>query len=93
VREFFFTIFEASEKEHLLRILSNLWDLSQQYRLYFYSLPELGPRRIANYHRLYQACLDRDPEALLNAFRVIWGERDRMLIPLVREEESKRQTT
>jgi DNA-binding GntR family transcriptional regulator len=93
VREFFFTVFEASEKEHLLRILSNLWDLSQQYRLYFYSLPELGPPRLANYHRIYQACRDRDPEALLDAFRIIWGQRDRMLIPLVREEESKRQTT
>jgi len=93
VREFFFTVFEASEKEHLLRILSNLWDLSQQYRLYFYSLPELGPQRLANYHCIYQACHNRDPEALLNAFRVIWGERDHMLIPLVREEENKRQTT
>jgi len=93
VRAFFFTIFEASEKEHLLRILSNLWDLSQQYRLYFYSLPKLGRHRLANYHRIYQACHDRDPEALLNAFRVIWGERDHMLIPLVRKEENKRQTT
>ena len=93
VREFFFTVFEASEKEHLLRILSNLWDLSQQYCLYFYSLPELVPQRLANYHRIYQACHDRDPEALLDAFRVIWGQRDHMLIPLVREEESKRQTT
>jgi DNA-binding GntR family transcriptional regulator len=93
VREFFFTVFEASEKEHLLRILSNLWDLSQQYRLYFSSLPELVPQRLANYHRIYQACHNRDPEALLNAFRVIWGERDHILIPLVREEESKRQTT
>jgi DNA-binding GntR family transcriptional regulator len=90
VREFFFTVFEASKKEHLLRILSNLWDLSQQYRLYFYSLPELGPHRLANYHRIYQACRDRDPEALISAFRVIWGERDHMLIPLVREEENKR---
>lgn len=93
VREFFFTVFEASEKEHPLRILSNLWDLSQQYRLYFYSLPELGPQRLANYRRIYQACHDRDPEALLNAFRAIWADREHMLIPLVREEESKRQTT
>lgn len=93
VREFFFTVFEASQKEHLLHILSNLWDLSQQYRLYFYSLPELGPQRLANYRRIYQACHDRDPEALLNAFRAIWADREHMLIPLVREEESKRQTT
>jgi len=93
VREFFFTIFEASEKEHLLRILSNLWDLSQQYRLYFYSLPELDPQRLTNYRSIYQACHDRNPEALIRAFRVIWAVRERRLIPLLREEENKRQTT
>jgi DNA-binding GntR family transcriptional regulator len=90
VREFFFTIFETSEKEHLLRILSSLWDLSQQYRLYFYSLPELDPQRLTNYRSIYQACHDRDPEALISAFRVIWTFREHTLIPLVREEENKR---
>jgi DNA-binding GntR family transcriptional regulator len=93
VREFFFTIFEAIEKKHLFRILSNLWDLSQQYRLYFSSLPEFVPQRLTNYRSIYQACHDRDPEALLGAFRVIWAVRERRLIPRVREEENKRQTT
>ena len=90
VREFFFTIFEASKKEHLLRILSSLWDLSQQYRLYFYSLPELDSQRLTNYRSIYQACHDRDSEALISAFRVIWAVREHALIPLVREEENKR---
>ena len=93
VREFFFTVFEASEKEHLLRILSNLWDLSQQYRLYFYSFHELDSQRLTNYRSIYQACHDRDAEALINAFRVIWAVREDTLIPLVREEESKRRPT
>jgi DNA-binding GntR family transcriptional regulator len=93
VRDFFFTIFEASEKEHLLRILSNLWDLSQQYRRYFYSFPELDSQRLTNYRNIYQACHDRDPEALISAFRVIWSVRENTLIPLVREEENKKQTT
>jgi DNA-binding GntR family transcriptional regulator len=93
VRKFFFTVFEASGREHLLHILSNLWDLSQQYRLYFYSLPELDSQRLANYRNIYQACCDRDAEALISAFRVIWAVRDHTLVPLVREEESKRQTT
>ena len=93
VREFFFTVFEASEKEHLLRILSNLWDLSQQYQLYFYSFPELDSQRLTNYRNIYQACHDRDPEALISAFRVIWAVREHTLIPLVREEEHKKQTT
>ncbi|UCF61614.1 MAG: GntR family transcriptional regulator [Anaerolineaceae bacterium] len=93
VREFFFTVFEASEKEHLLRILSNLWDLSQQYRLYFYTFPELDSQRLTNYRNIYQACQDRDPEALISAFRVIWTVREDTLIPLVREKENENQTT
>ena len=93
VREFFFTVFEASEKEHLLRVLSNLWDLSQQYRLYFSALPELVPQRLQNYRSIYQACHDKDLEALINALRAIWAVREPMLIPLVREKENKRQTT
>jgi DNA-binding GntR family transcriptional regulator len=92
VREFFFTVFEASEKEHFLRILSNLWDLSQQYRLYFYSFPEFDSQRLTNYRSIYQACHDRDAKALISAFRVIWGVRDHRLVPLVREEENKRET-
>jgi DNA-binding GntR family transcriptional regulator len=93
VREFFFTIFEASEKEHLLRILSSLWDLTQQYRRYFSSFPELVTQRLTNCRSIYQACLDRDAEALISAFRAIWAVREHTLIPLVREEETKRQTT
>jgi DNA-binding GntR family transcriptional regulator len=92
VREFFFTIFEASEKEHLLRILSSLWDLSQQYRLYFSSLPELVPQRLAKYRSIYQACEAKDPEALVSAFRAIWAIREPVLIPLVREAEAKEET-
>jgi DNA-binding GntR family transcriptional regulator len=92
VREFFFTIFEASEKEHLLRILSSLWDLSQQYRRYFSSLPELVPQRVVNYRKLYRACRARDPEALISAFREIWALREPVLIPLVREAEAKQET-
>jgi DNA-binding GntR family transcriptional regulator len=90
-REFFFTIFEASEKEHLLRILSNLWDISQQYRSYFYSFPKLDSQRLKNYRNIYQACHDKDLEALMSAFRVIWSVRENTLIPLVREEENKKQ--
>lgn len=92
VREFFFTVFDATEKEHLLRILSNLWDLSQQYRFYFYSFPELNSQRLTNYRNIYQACRDRDSEALLSAFRLIWSVRDHTLKPLVRNEETKKQT-
>jgi DNA-binding GntR family transcriptional regulator len=91
VREFFFLIFEASEREHLLRILSSLWDLSQQYRRYFSSFPDLVTQRLANYRSVYQACEARDPDGLVTAIRTIRAFGKSTLIPLVREEESKRQ--
>jgi DNA-binding GntR family transcriptional regulator len=93
VRDFFFAVFEATGKQHLLRILSNIWDLSHQYRLHFYSFHRLDAQRLSNYRRIYQACRDRDPEALINAFRIIWHVRQHVLLPLVREEEDNRQAT
>ena len=90
VREFFFTIFEASEKEHLLRILSSLWDLTQQYRRYFSAFPELIPQRLANYRSAYEACEARDPERLVQAIRTIRAFGKSTFIPLVREEENKK---
>jgi len=89
VREYFFTIFQASGKAHVLRILSSVWDLSQQYRRYFSSRPELVSKRLANYRSIYRACRARDAEQLTKVFRDIWLDRDDMLVPLVREEEAK----
>ncbi len=89
VREFFFTVFQASERGHLLRLLSNLWDLSHQYRRYFSSLPDLVPQRLAKYRSICRACHDRDAEGLITAFRAIWAVREPTLIPLLREEEAK----
>jgi DNA-binding GntR family transcriptional regulator len=89
VREFFFTIFQASEKEHLLRMLSNLWDLSHHYRRHFSSLPELVPQRVPKYRKLYRACHARDAEGLTAAFRAIWAVREPTLIPLIRQESAK----
>jgi DNA-binding GntR family transcriptional regulator len=89
VRQFFFTIFEASEKEHLLRILSNLWDLTQQYRRYFSLISEIVPQRLANYRSVYQACEARDTEGLVGAIRAIRAFGKSTLIPLVRAEENR----
>lgn len=71
VRDFFFSIFEASEKEHLLRILSSLWDLSTQYRRYFSSVPEIVPERLENYRGVLRACEARDAEGLIEAVQAI----------------------
>jgi DNA-binding GntR family transcriptional regulator len=90
VREYFFSIFQASERPHLLRILSSLWDLSHRYRRYFSSRPELVPKRVAHYRRIYHACRARDAEQLIEVFHGIWADRETMLIPLLREEEPNR---
>jgi DNA-binding GntR family transcriptional regulator len=91
VRDFFFSIFEASEKDHLLRPLSSLWDLSQHYRRFFSSLSEFFPQRLENYRRVYRACEARDPQALVQAIRTLYVFGKSTLIPRLREEE-KRQT-
>jgi len=91
-REFFFTIFEASEKEHLLRILSSLWDVSQHYRCHFSSLPEIVPQRVATYRKLYRACEARESEGLIEAFRDMWAVREPTRIPLLHEEQAQEQT-
>lgn len=87
VRAFFFTIFEASQKEYLLRILSNVWDLSQQYRRHFATLPETNARRILDYRRVYDACAARDVRALTQAIRDIYAFGESQILPLLREIE------
>jgi DNA-binding GntR family transcriptional regulator len=91
VREFFFLIFSASQKQHLLRILSSLWDLSQQYRRFFSSMPEVVPQRLANYRNVYRACEARDPQALVSAIRAICAFGRNTLIPRLHQEEAKKQ--
>lgn len=87
VREFFFTIFNASKKEYLLRVLSNLWDLSEQYRRYFSSVPKAIAQRIIHYRMVYQACEARDADGLARVFDEIHAFGKSNLIPLLREEE------
>ena len=89
VREFFFTVFEASEKDHLLRILSSLWDLSQQYRRYFSSIPEIVPQRLSNYRSVLGACEARDPQQLVDAIRTIHDFGRSTRLELVRAQEGK----
>jgi DNA-binding GntR family transcriptional regulator len=87
VRDLFFTVFVASEKKHLLSLLSRLWDRSQQYRRYYSTFSDVIPQRIANYHKVYEACEARNPEALIDALRNIYAFGRSELIPRVREEK------
>jgi DNA-binding GntR family transcriptional regulator len=90
VRRFFFTVYGACEKEHLLRLLSSLWDLSTQYRRYFSSIPEIVPERLGNYRRVLRACEARDPHELVEAIRTIHDFGRSTRLELVRTQESRR---
>ena len=92
VREFFFLIFNASQKKHLLRTLSSLWDLSQQYRRYFSTISEIIPQRLANYRAVYRACKARDARALEKSIRDISAFGKKRLIPLLRAQENRKPT-
>lgn len=87
VREFFFTVFNASQKEELHRILSNLWDLSQQYRRYFATLPETRARRLRDCRCVYDACAARDVHALTQAIRNIHTFGESQVIPFLQDIE------
>ncbi len=87
VRAFFFTIYQASGKEYLLRILSNVWDLSTQYRRYFATVPEINARRLIDYRRVYDACAARDGQALVDAIRAIFTFGESQIVPLLEKIE------
>lgn len=91
LREFFFTIFRASQKEHLLRLLSIEWDLCQPYRRHFSSIPEIVPQRLQNYRNIYLACEARNPHALEKALRGLHAYVRSTLFPLVHDEEYAEQ--
>lgn len=89
VREFFFIIFEASEKDHLLRILSSLWAQSEQYRRTFSEMQEYVPSRLDHYRGIYKACADGDSESLISAMRGLYVFVESRLMPLLREKEQE----
>ena len=91
VRDFWFTIFEASEKQHLLRVLSGLWDLSQQYRRYYSAMTNIASARLKHFHRIYRACEAQDLEALINAFQGMHAFLDSILIETLRASERENE--
>lgn len=88
VREYTFTVLNASEKEHLLRIISSLWDKSTQYRHYFSRVAgDAVSQRLANYRRIYDACVAEDADALVEAYRIIYKFGRENLIPRLQESD------
>lgn len=88
VRRFLFIIFEASEKQHLLRLLLSLWDLSQQYRRYFSHMADVASERLEQFRRMYQACEAQDVEALVKARRDLYTVADVTLAPRLSAQDT-----
>jgi DNA-binding GntR family transcriptional regulator len=64
-RRFHFALFEMSGRKHLLRILGQMWDVSDLYRSYYMKtrLSELRDRQ--EHRRLLNAARDHDVDAML----------------------------
>ena len=89
MREFFFTIFEATGKRHLIRLLASVWDASIPYRRYLSeTAPELNPERVEHYWDMYRACESRDPGQLTAAVRTLFSFIRDTFGPYVRKMSS-----
>jgi DNA-binding GntR family transcriptional regulator len=94
-REFFFTIFEAGQTRHIVRILSTVWDASFQYRLFYLRVAtkHIGPALDPIYERVFNACVSRDGSALVQSMQeewsVIWhGDIQREFVQHLRDIEA-----
>jgi DNA-binding GntR family transcriptional regulator len=68
-RRFHFALFEMSGRKHLLRILGQMWDVSDLYRSY-YMKTRLSEQRDRHEHQLLlNAARDHDLEAMLATMR------------------------
>ena len=65
-RRFHFTVFEAAEMPHLVRVLRILWDSSDRYRLRYLMSPE-NRRLVHDQHqRMMRAVADGDVESFID---------------------------
>jgi len=81
VREFHFTIYETSDRQHLIRTLARLWDLSHPYRRIFSTIQEAIPLRLEHLKNLYRAWEAQDPDALETSLRELYAFVRRTLTP------------
>ncbi len=64
-RRFHFTLFEAAEMPHLLRILRTLWDSSDRYRTRYLMAPENRELVHEQHRRIMDAVAEGDTERVL----------------------------
>jgi DNA-binding GntR family transcriptional regulator len=67
-RRFHFALFEMSGRRHLLRILGQIWDVSDLYRSY-YMKTRLSERDRHEHQRLLDAARDHDLEGMIETMR------------------------
>jgi len=64
-RRFHFTLFEAAEMPHLLRILRTLWDSSDRYRTRYLMAPEHRELVHEQHRRIMDAIADGDTDRVI----------------------------
>ncbi len=64
-RRFHFTLFEAAQMPHLVRLLRMLWDSSDRYRARYLRVPENRQQAHDQHHRIMQAIADGDVDRVI----------------------------
>lgn len=84
VRDFHFAIFTLSKREHLLRLISGLWDLTEHYRRIYSNIKGFTEERTQPYLAILNACESKDPQALEQAYRLNYSTVCRILVPYLK---------
>lgn len=63
-REFHFTIYRATRREHLLQIIEQLWDQGDHYRRIYTELPDRALLAHEEHRVILEACRRRDTDAM-----------------------------
>lgn len=87
VRDFHFTILTMSKREHLLRLIRGLWDLTEHYRIIYSNIKGITDERNQPYLVILNACESKDPQALEQAYRFTFSAVRRILIPYLKTYE------
>ena len=75
-RRFHFGFMEAPGQEHLMKLITMLWDATEAYRALYYNFPEERDAAVAAHEQMLDAIRDRDVELLI---RLQQEHRDRAL--------------
>jgi len=64
-REFHFTVYRASKRRHMLKVIEQLWDLSARYaHMQLHAVPDRAMESMSEVHAIVTACRRRDRDAV-----------------------------